>query len=494
MKKFFKFAAIAAAAIALVSCGKDSQDDGQTPGGSTTGTEYNENLEFTLDVTEVKPDQAKISVEHNGTTKDTWYGFVTTETNVDAAIKAEVAKITSTGKVSLKKNTKTTITLRDLNPETEYTYIVFGLTAEGKTYGKAGSIKFKTEKEEVVVSGLVESDDWKIAYAGRENNTEIFTIECAESSIYYFEVINESQLLDKNGDLHLQDYMLTMADQIKAYLAKYSVDVLIQNNMLIQGGGALSTGRMMSDTYYAFAIGFNADGTLTGTYSAVKFTIEKETPTAEYSQWLGTYTVTDQQGLSYTLTIHEYDPNFMYAVTGWECGEWLVNGNSGMDFGTAFGDYVVSFPTYYSDGMMLFTEEFITYLTVSDQSGKKYETTLGFYGFSMSDQGLSLALTGGSILAYAEPTSGDITVNGVDLEDENGNKSAVAALGYAAIATDYSTYFQWNQPMALPLTMVKEAAAPVALQSTAAPMTINRKSYTKDFSMVAPKPAVKSSL
>ena len=64
MKKFFRFAAIAVAAIALLSCQKDPQG-GETPkpdGGSTDTptTEYTEDLTFTLEVVEVEADQAKI--------------------------------------------------------------------------------------------------------------------------------------------------------------------------------------------------------------------------------------------------------------------------------------------------------------------------------------------------------------------------------------------------------------------------------------------------
>ena len=80
MKKFFRFAAIAVAAIALFSCEKPPQgDDTQTPGGNEkpeqTVPEYTEDLTFTLAVTEVEADKAKIKVEHNGTTKDTWIGL-----------------------------------------------------------------------------------------------------------------------------------------------------------------------------------------------------------------------------------------------------------------------------------------------------------------------------------------------------------------------------------------------------------------------------------
>ena len=149
MKKFFRFAAIAVAAIALFSCEKPPQgDDTQTPGGNEkpeqTVPEYTEDLTFTLEVVEVEADQAKIKVEHNGTTKDTWYGFATTESDVEKAI----ADVLAEGNVTLKKNTKTNITVRNLEPETEYTFIAVGIKADGTTYGNHAIVEFTTAKVE----------------------------------------------------------------------------------------------------------------------------------------------------------------------------------------------------------------------------------------------------------------------------------------------------------------------------------------------------------
>ena len=149
MKKFFRFAAIAVAAIALFSCEKPPQgDDTQTPDGNEkpeqTVPEYTEDLTFTLAVTEVEADKAKIKVEHNGTTKDTWIGFETTETDIEKAIADFIAE----GNVTLKKNTSTTMTVRGLEPETKYTFVAVGVKADGTVYGNHAIIEFTTAKAE----------------------------------------------------------------------------------------------------------------------------------------------------------------------------------------------------------------------------------------------------------------------------------------------------------------------------------------------------------
>ena len=150
MKKFFKFAAVAAIAAMFVSCTEKPGPEPETPKDpetpDTPKVELTENLAFTLEVTEVEIDKAKVKVEHNGTTKDTWYAFATTEADVNKAVAAKVAELTADGgKISgLKKSKSTTITVRSLEQDTDYTFIAFGITAEGQVYGTAASTTFKT--------------------------------------------------------------------------------------------------------------------------------------------------------------------------------------------------------------------------------------------------------------------------------------------------------------------------------------------------------------
>ena len=95
MKKFFKFAAVAAIAAMFVSCTEKPGPDPEKPNNQepeTPKVEITENIAFTLEVTEVEIDKAKVKVEHNGTTKDTWYAFATTEADVNKAVAAKVTE------------------------------------------------------------------------------------------------------------------------------------------------------------------------------------------------------------------------------------------------------------------------------------------------------------------------------------------------------------------------------------------------------------------
>ena len=162
MKNLFKFLMVAAA-LTVAAC-DDKPVDPVDPTDPTTDpneqtptepeTELNDSLTFTLELGTIEAEQASIKVKHNGSTKDTWYGFVTTDlTSKDGAlINSEVERLSAEAeKISgLKKNTNTTVTLRSLTPETEYKYIAFGLTEDGEIYGNFASITFTTAKGEIV--------------------------------------------------------------------------------------------------------------------------------------------------------------------------------------------------------------------------------------------------------------------------------------------------------------------------------------------------------
>ena len=212
MKKFFKFAAIAAITAAFVSCTeKPGPEPTPEPGPGTT-PEYTEDLTFTLEVAEVEADKAKIKVEHNGTTKDTWYGFATTESDVDKAI----ADVLEEGNVSLKKNTKTTVTVRSLEPETEYTFIAVGIKADGTTYGEPATVKFTTSKAEEPTppaptpGEYTINPNWTVTYIGDYEQdgkvyNNVIAVETTDTNPYfvtawpvdYFEELGIATIVDE---------------------------------------------------------------------------------------------------------------------------------------------------------------------------------------------------------------------------------------------------------------------------------------------------------
>lgn len=492
MNKILKFAALAAAAFALISCNKDPQNDDQNPGGSTTGTEYTEDLKFTLEVTEVSSDQAKIQVEHNGTTKDTWYGFVTTESNVQKAIQDVLAE----GNVTFKKNTKTTMTLKDLEAETEYTFIAVGIKADGKTYGEAGSIKFETARD---ANTFEETDDWKITYRRGEmegQKVEFFDIACEAGKGFYFSYVDTYSL--EINKMSVLDYVKYV---INTEIPDYKNQGYTWKELYIPGPDTIYIPRIYSDNYIAVAIGFNADGTHTGYYSSQEFTVVQEEATPEFQKWVGTWTLTsapyeyNDQTIQNTFNINiiPIDNNFQYAMTGWECGE---NQYNSMDL--IFGDIYI--PLSYSNGMIGFEETLLTYLAadgVSEGSDLAFglwgNSDVTFNGKVYTDQTLGLS---GLTMAYAEMgEDGTGSIKGLEYDlttilDQGYEYIKYTGMGYIGIPMSQNgEWVVYNDYMRFPVTMVKVEDEP-------APAAMHRHGYkntslTRDIKLKAPKRGTK---
>ena len=176
MKGILRFAALFAATAAIFCCSPDNGDGGKTP----TDPSLNQDLEFTLEVSETDATSAKIRVEHNGERNDTWFYFVTTESDIDQAILDEVERLQKDGDITLQRSTGKNVTVKDLEAKTTYTFVVFGLSSEGEVYGTPADIEFTTKAD---ITDLVESDEWTLSYEGRQDGKEHFGVKCDEGKI-----------------------------------------------------------------------------------------------------------------------------------------------------------------------------------------------------------------------------------------------------------------------------------------------------------------------
>ena len=481
MKGILRFAALFAATAVIFCCGKpDNGDGGKTP----TDPSLNEDLEFTLEVSETDATSAKIRVEHNGERNDTWYYFVTTESDIDQAILDEVERLQKEGDVTLQRSTGKNVTVKDLETKTTYTFVAFGLSSEGEVYGTPADIEFTTKAD---ITDLVESDEWTLSYEGREDGKERFGVQCDENSIYLFDVVDAYYVSNDQGEVeYLDDYIIMTVELIQTYLDNGATPAqLFEYGYLQTGSGILATDRMASGYYFLIAIGYDEDACPTGTYSVELIEIAAEEPSAEYLQWIGTYTATSANGISYTLEVMDYDPNYMYAIAGWETGADLGadknnDGNpDGLDFNTAFVDYIPIFPTYFTQGKMDFYEYILTQLEMDDAG--TVIADFGLYGWGDYNNEITLLTTGGgAVIATAETTDNGATgtITGGVLQTNNGISIEVSALSYAAVSQDGKNYWFWNDQMMLPITLTKQASAP-AQQSLNFPTTIKKEKFNE---------------
>ena len=472
MKNTIKLIFMALLALAAAACDKTPQPEPEPKPEPKPEPEVvlNEDIKFTFEVVSVEVNTAKIKISHDGTSSDTWYGFATTNSNVTKAITEKHAELTAAGNIKgLRKQTSFTDTINELAPETEYTYIAFGITADGTLYGQPASIKFTTERE---AGKIEETDTWTITYDGRGENqgeeVELFSIECEKGNQYYFTTVSD-YILEANK-LEVADYVKYVIDQEIPMLLSYGYKI---SDLVLSESMTLAAARMESGDYHGLAIGFNNKGEATGYYSANAFTIEEEAAEDAYNQWLGTWELTDATGDNkFEITIHHYDNNFMYALTGWECGSHMP-----VDFTEALGETIV-FPLTYKDGKAYFKEYGITYLSASAASNKE-ELYFGLWGWGDLTYGgktYENTLIGyeGAEMAAAETTdSQNGTISGLYFSDGQYDITykAMSFAGIAIVQGIQSSY--WNNPMEFPISMVKKEGSAIQQQSMSMPIYMN---------------------
>lgn len=467
----FKSAAALLMGAVLFSCTPNEDGDGTGNENGSGKEELNENIEFTLELVaeDLDTDSAKIKVSHNGEKTDTWYGFVTTETDIDDAILDEVESLIqedgTIASTKLKKSTSTKVTLRELEPDTEYTYVVFGLSAKGEVYGSPESLEFTTKSE---FTGLTETQDWVLNYGGRDDEgKEHFTVECAESSIYFFDYVDEYYITDpESGKSFLYEYILATTEELLVAFEDATVSQLLEAGYLQQGPGELaSPQRLATGSYYLYAVGFNEDGTPTGTYSTKKFEVEEEEATAEFLQWTGTYTVEDANGAYFDIDIIPADNNYMYAVVGWETGEYFNRDEDkdgepdGIDMDTIFDDpsteeieYRPIFPIFFNNGDI----EFCEYGLVQVQMTETEAADFGLYGWGTYEGEQTLLYTGGAVLGTGKTSDNGQTgtITGGSVKTESGVAIAIESMSYAAMSKEH--YWWFNEPIKFPITLTKK--------------------------------------
>ena len=120
----------------MVSCGKRS----------SVQPEPDNSLTFTLKVVKTDVNQADISISHNGSADDTWFGFVTSDVTSDVTTLAQKTA-SSAVREGLLKGKAMTVKLESLEPQTAYRYIAFGVTQDAKLYGQPAAVSFQTAKK-----------------------------------------------------------------------------------------------------------------------------------------------------------------------------------------------------------------------------------------------------------------------------------------------------------------------------------------------------------
>ena len=470
-----------AAAAILCSCEKE-QEGLQLPGEIKTDLKFH-----TLEVVDISYNSATLSVKHDGTSSDTWYGFVSGNPGKSDAILIadKISEIIANGDLKkLNKRTSARVELTDLEPAKKYKYIVFAITPDGQIYGKSASITFTTEESSFLLS---QCEDWTVSREGRDasTNQEIYTVKfnktnaarchvcfIPKSLVEYYEEMEDIKasyeeyggILGKIGEYEFLFTVLDMLvwEELYEYWGYYDSDESYFTQETFSESYTFKAPRQSTGDYYAIAIGFK-DCEPTLVYSVNEITIEEEEPSEAYEKWLGEWTITGKNNIEYSLRLEEADPNFIYYLYGWECGA---------DLSFDFTKYEIGIPCYFD---ALKGELQLKSTVVSGEEESYY----GIFGYEKYEAENSIViLEPEDILATAAmPVNGVTELIGSDSVryDENGTTIPFqyGHIGYVMNSSGMISY--WNTPVSLPATLTKSEATPVSVASHKAEMHPVRK-------------------
>ncbi len=326
MKNLFKIALVMIMAIALLSCKKEPIDTGKEPvkpepkPDVEVEIDYTEDIEFSLELLSVEATAAEVKVTHTGTKDDTWYGFVTTSTNVSVAIEDMVAELTENDDEKVEgliNGTSKTIRLEGLESETKYTYIVFAITAEGDVYGTYAYERFETATDYRV------NPAWTVEYTGRgfigeEEYENTVTVTSKDENMYFMTIVTKDRFENTEIKTLLTEELDSFKDFIDQYNQYYDV-VTTFKSWCFNGDAIDAFGLESGYDYIAMAIGASEDGELTGLYAHSEvFQPYEEEMTPEYEAWIGDWTFTGANGVAFDINIRKDKNNKTFVMTGWE--------------------------------------------------------------------------------------------------------------------------------------------------------------------------------
>lgn len=452
----------------------------------------NTQINFTVRYSELSYNYAIINVKHNGPEDITWYGFLTTETqkNEFEVFYQEYSRLVSSGEaIAIKRETERNILLENLDENTPYRYIVFGIKPNGELYDNAGigSIEFKTETN---IYRMTKTNDWTVTYLGRdeEKTKELIEVKANKGGRFAWQYIKKESI--EEFDKEYPDGFELWEDGI--YMATvdgveiFALEQISTIQYYMQMGYKLAdltytytenepfeVSRLASGEYYVIVYGFNGDGSHTQTYTVQELIIEEETATPEYDRWLGTYTFTGEalvtqdngdevlETRNYNITIEHYDNNYMYRVHGWECGDDVKYDweEDIMQIDKTNGQFL-AFPAYFKDGKLEIHESPMTYITFDGYQS----LVLGIYGYAYNKEMKEEipVILDETPMASAEPIKEGETatvLNGMKAEyvDSNNKKTEweYCKMGYIAWSEADGTWQTINPPMRFPIDITK---------------------------------------
>ena len=333
--KFVKHLALmamaAVAAIAFTACD-------EVPQGEQKNPNLNHDLTITVDIESVTSQSAKVKVTHNGSSTDTWYGFLTNEvTRSDRElIKEQVdAFKVSASTISLHASKSYVQILANLTPDTPYKYIAFGLSEEGEEYGNYGVLEFTTQSlggttggggggtgGGEIINGMKENSAWSVEYIGKgtlyeEEYDHIVKVTSVDQNPYMMTVVYASEW----DPSQLRDLAEMLIDSNIAYIEEfnnyYGTSYTLADMLFV--GDGYDAFNLYPGYFKALAIGVTPEGKVSGHYAVSDtFEVKEEVASAAFRAWLGNWEVVGNNDVTYTVNFSNGLANRYFYMSYWE--------------------------------------------------------------------------------------------------------------------------------------------------------------------------------
>lgn len=331
--KYLALMAMAAvAAIAFTACDEQpqTQEEHKNPN-------LNHDLTLVVDIESVTSQSAKVKVTHNGSSTDTWLGFVTYK--VDRSdrelIEEQIAAFKAGENTSSLHASKSYVqVLANLTPDTPYKYIAFGLSEEGEEYGNYGVLEFTTQSlggnpggggntgGGEIINGMRENSAWSVEYIGagtlyEEEYDNIVKVTSVDNNPYMMTVVYASEW----DPTQLRDLAELLVDSTVAYVEEfnsyYGTSYTLEDMLFV--GDGYDAFNLYPGYYMALAIGVTPEGAVSGYYAVSDvFEVKEQVASAAFRAWLGNWDVVGNNDVTYRVNLSNGLANKYFYMSYWE--------------------------------------------------------------------------------------------------------------------------------------------------------------------------------
>ena len=277
----FRVCVLAVVLVALYGCSKEE-----------------ENIFFEASISDIAAYSATVTVRHNATNRDAYYGFVVKGAVSDVSEEIDKFLASSSEDEILEAvhyQRKSVFQIKKLLPRTDFTFIVFGMDENGNLYGKPASIYFQTIAS--VFTATI-NPNWIIEYKGhkvyKDNDYSLVTVLLAGEAeerfflaTYTADFAEEFESTAELIDYAVGEFMSKKDDENLEYW-------LEDNEVRTEGTNFYRY--LTEGDYVAYAIGVNTDGTPTGHYVKTSvFHVEKYPAIDSYANLLDKWVIMDEE-------------------------------------------------------------------------------------------------------------------------------------------------------------------------------------------------------